>query len=126
MTGDLVHALWSCPKVQAFWTRIHDYILEIAGIDYKLCPELYILGNPKAINHMVKPLANWVQTSIMIGKQMIMRKWKDAVGPLFQEWVSELGKVAAFEKISYSLMNEVEKYNDKWGKFLQFHSLHGT
>ena len=75
---------------------------------------------------MVKPLANWVQTSIMIGKQIIMRKWKDAVGPLFQEWVPELSKVAAFEKISYSLLNEVEKYNEKWGKFLQFHSLHAV
>lgn len=45
--------------------------------------------------HIVKPLANWIQTSIMIGKQMIMRKWKDAEGPLFQDWLTELGKVAA-------------------------------
>lgn len=28
----------------------------------------------------------------------------DAEGPLFQDWLTELGKVAAFERISYSII----------------------
>lgn len=118
--GDLIHALWSCPKVHNFWIRVHEYITEVVGIDYEFCPGIYILGSPQPIDHIGKPLAHWIQTSIMIGKQMIMRKWKAAEGPLFQDWVSELGRVAAFERISYSVINKVEKYNDKWGKFLWF------
>lgn len=62
----------------------------------------------------------------MFGKQMMMRKWKDTEGPVFQDWLTELGKVAAFEKISYSIINETEKYNEKWGMFLRLYSLQGN
>jgi len=44
---------------------------------------------------------------------MIVRKWKDAEGSVFQDWLTELGKVAAFERISYSITNDIDKYNKK-------------
>lgn len=94
-------------------------ISTIVEIDKKLWPDQYILGNLKTIRHTVKPLANWVQINIMIGKQIIMRKWKDVVGPLFQDWASELGKEVASEKI-YCLMDKMETYYDKWGKSCNF------
>lgn len=62
----------------------------------------------------------------MMGKQMIMRKWKVVEIPLFQDWLSELGKVAAFERISYGMTNDIDKYNEKWGLFLRLYSLQSS
>lgn len=41
------------------------------------------------------PLANWIQTSIVVGKQKVKRKASFPLSPLFQECISKLGTVAA-------------------------------
>lgn len=47
----------------------------------------------------------WIQISIMRGRQIIMQGWRSAGPPLFQEWVSEMGKEAAYEKMTYRLLD---------------------
>lgn len=59
--GTLTHALWSCPKVQTFWKRVHEIITEVIRVDFEFCPSLYILGNPKPMAHIVKPLTGFRQ-----------------------------------------------------------------
>lgn len=121
--GNLVHALWSCPKILDFWSNVHDYIIEITGTEYEFCPGLYVLGNPSRLSHIASPLADWIQTGIMIGRQIIMRGWKAPTGPTLQEWLIELGRVAAYEKVSFNLLEKGGKYISKWGKYLESHSL---
>ena len=62
-----------------------------------------------------------IEFSVRIGKQIIMRKWR-AVKTLFKEWIPEEGKVAAFERISYGLINKVDKWiiNQKCFPFLNY------
>lgn len=111
--GTLTHALWSCLMVHTFWRRAHEITTEVLRVDFDFCPSNYILGNPKPMAYIVKPFNNRIRTSIMIGKQTIMRKWKTKDGPVFQDCLVELGKVAAFERLSCSMINYIDKYNDK-------------
>lgn len=52
--------------------------------DYEFCPSVYILGYPKSRPYF-KTSSKGIQTSIMFGKQIIMRRLKAVEGPLFQE-----------------------------------------
>ena len=54
----LTHALWSHPKIQTFWKRVHENIMKVIRVDFEFCPSLYRLGNPKPTAHIVKPLVN--------------------------------------------------------------------
>ena len=56
----------------------------------------------------------------MVGKQIIMRGWKTLGGPPVQEWLTELGKVAAYERLSYGMQNRAETFQMKWGKYLAY------
>lgn len=123
--GDLVHALWLCPNSNQL-RRVNECITNIAVTKYEFCPGLYILGNPRLLGHISKAIAHWIQTMIMIVRQIVMIRWKAEEDPLFPEWISELGKVAAYERISYGLRNDIEKYNSKWQVFQRFHSLQGS
>jgi len=64
--------------------------------------------------------ADFIQTSIMIGKQIIMRNWKNPGEPSFQEWSTELAKVASYEKMYFNINDRAEKYMTKWGKYVQY------
>ena len=118
--GSLIHMLWSCPRIQLFWEGVHNHILELMGEQIDLCPSLYILGDSSPLSHLSKSDSLWIQTAIMLGRQIIMRVWKSPVGPSVQDWLLELGKVAAYEKLSFRLLNRLDSYYDKWGKFLDY------
>ena len=48
------------------------------------------------------------------------------LGRLFQDWLREVGKVAAFERISYSIIYNIDKYNEKRAMFLSLYSIYGS
>lgn len=81
----MFNALGSCPNVQTFWTGVHEFITEIIETNYQFSPSLYKLESPRPLKEFAKPLAHWIQISIMISKQMIMRKWKAVEDPMFQD-----------------------------------------
>jgi len=62
----------------------------------------------------------WVQTSLMIGRQIILRSWKSEEAPSFQEWITELGRVSAFEKMSYNQFDNANLYYKKWFRYLTY------
>ena len=82
----------------SYWKKIHRCIIEITKVDFPFCPRLYILGDPKQVSHC--DYVDFILTVIMIGRQVLMRGWKVAGSPSFQDWFFlEVGKVAAYEEI---------------------------
>lgn len=65
-------------------------------------------------------MKEWIQVSIMIGRQIIMRCWWIAGAPVVQEWITELGKVVAYEKMSHRLNGRGDAYMKKWGRYLPY------
>ena len=118
--GTLLHAVWSCSAIQHYWLQVHKIILDITKSNIAFNPRLYVLGDPKCLDKCTRMDAEWIQTSIMVGKQIIMRGWKTLGGPPVQEWLTELGKVAAYERLSYGMQNRPEAFQMKWGKYLSY------
>lgn len=116
--GNLLHLLWECPMIKNYWLKIHDCIENITWTSLEFCPRLYVLNDPQMTSNC--GAADFIQTSIMVGKQIIMRNWKNPGEPSFQEWSMELAKVASYEKISFNINDSAEKYVAKWGKYVQY------
>lgn len=90
----------------------------ITQINFDFCPRLYVLSDPQLTSYY--RAGDFIQTSIMVGKQIIMRNWRNSGEPPFQEWYTELAKVASYEKISFRCNNRTEKYFVKWGDYLKY------
>lgn len=118
--GHLMHVLWSCDKVQEFWNRIYDNIFQICQAQIPFNPRLFVLGDGSVLTGGDKHIRSWVQTSIMIGRQILLRGWKTEGVPSVQEWIAEMARVAAFEKMSYKRFDRLDIYTGKWGKYLTF------
>ena len=116
MTGVQTCALPICPRVQEFWMALHDFICEVLGNQIPFCPTLFVLGDPLLLETRDKHLKTWIHTSLMIGRQVTLRRWKEAGPPSFQEWVAEMGKVAAYEKLSFKLFGCSKAYRRNWDK----------
>ena len=67
MDGSLVHMLWGCPNVQSYWSSIKDKLKGIIGFDIPFCPRLFILGDPSILSNVSPPIAEWIQTALMLG-----------------------------------------------------------
>ena len=118
--GTLVHMLWDCPAVQGFWREVQDYIHTILTEEIPFAPTLYVLGDPAALEELSHYDAEWVQTALMLGRKLIVMKWKDPNAPTAAEWYIQLGKLAALERLSFRLLNRVEVYMQKWERYLGY------
>lgn len=116
--GTLTHLLWDCPLIKNYWLKVHDCIKTITGSNYDFSPRLYILNDPGMTSQ--DRAKDFIHTSIMVGKQIIMRNWRKLEGPSFKEWLTELAKVASYEQISFSIKDRTEKYMAKWGDYLEY------
>lgn len=63
-----------------------------------------LLGRDKHVN-------NWVQTSSMIGRQMLLRHWRAEEMPSLKEWNAE--RVAAFKGMPHKQFGKLEVYLKK-------------
>ncbi len=45
----------------------------------------------------------------MSGQQIILSNWKKLGEPHFQDWMTELGKAAAYERMSYQIKDKTNK-----------------
>ena len=118
--GTLFHKMWSCPVVQTFWTAIHENIKIILKLDIPFCPNLFVLGDPLPLKHLPVSQADWVQTSLMLGRKLVVTEWKATSLPSVRIWFSQLGIVAAREHLSFRFTNQVDKYTAKWGNYISF------
>ena len=73
--GHLLHALWSCEKVQEFWTWIHSFLSESSKNQTEFWPRLFVIGDNSVLTEGIY-IKSWIKTSIMIGRQMLLRGWK--------------------------------------------------
>ena len=48
--GTMIHVMWSCPKINQYWMKIHGYIVRVLKRHFVLCPKLYILGDYKVLS----------------------------------------------------------------------------
>merc|ERR1711867_63407 len=89
----------------------------IIDFDIPFCPRLFILGDPSILGTVSPPVAEWIQTALMLGRRLLVKEWKAASAPAVSPWFSTLGQVAAYERLSYRLLDRMDKYDQKWGHY---------
>lgn len=120
-SGTLVHVLWECPEIQKFWSSIHKVIQEIVDQSIPFWGRLYILGDPSTISHLPSPLAQWTQTTTMLGRKLLVKDWKGPSVPSFGLWHSSLAQLAALEKLYYRLLNRENDFLKQMVLLLNIH-----
>lgn len=60
------------------------------------------------------------QMAIMIGSQIIFRIWKLPGEFPLQDFKTELGKVAAYERMTYRKQHKIERYVLEWCMYRTF------
>ena len=119
--GTLNHMLWHCPKVQDFnsWSSIHECIQKVVGLEVPFCIRLYLLWDPSTLKDGIASVhTEWVQTAIMIGRKLLVQQWKSAPAPSITDWYNGLTTVAAYERVSFTLLERVDWHYFKWQNFL--------
>lgn len=59
--------------------------------------------------------------AIMIRQQILLRNWETPGQHPLKDWVTELGKVVAYERMSYRMHDKTEKYPPpQWGMYISF------
>ena len=112
-----MHMLWDCPLIRDYWGEIRDHIERILGCAIPFSPSLCILGDPSWLDDLTPYDAEWAQTALMLGRKRIMCEWRASSAPSVNVWFSQLGHVAALEKLSFRLINKVDNYWLKWDKW---------
>ena len=115
--GTLIHMLWACPKIQDYWTAIHERLERVAGLRIPFSPSLFILGDPATLKNVAPPLAEWIQTAIMSGRRLLAKEWKAPSAPAPALWEASMGQLAAYERLSYRLLDRMDDYDAKWGYY---------
>ncbi len=65
--------------------------------------------------------ADLFQTSLMAGRQILLRGWTSPREPSFREWLIQQGKVASAEQVSFRMRNRTDQYISRWGHFSDVH-----
>ena len=70
--------------------------------------------------------AEWIQTVLMMGRKLIVCEWKASEAPSVIHWSSQIGHLAALEKLTFRLMNKVDLYMLKWNKWMEDQLMHNS
>lgn len=110
--------LWSSPVAQKFWSAVYENIKMILKLDVTFCPSLFVLGDTLPLKSLAASHSDWVQTSFMLGRKLIVTEWKAISLPPVREWFSQLGIVVALEDLWLS--NQVEQFYSEWVNYISF------
>lgn len=95
--GTLIHMIWSCPLIQAFWSEIQRHIKRIVKHHIPFSEGLFVLGDLSLLHDFPSNEAEWIQTALMVGRKLITSQWKSHSVPPVTQWLNELGKLALIQ-----------------------------
>ena len=117
-TGNYVHCLWSCVKLQRYWSGIVNELSAIFGVSIRMDPMCLILGLPDGqitdSNH--RRLLNILTFA---ARKNILLFWiKDAV-PTKKSWHNIIMDCIPSEYITCILHSKIDVFYKVWDPYLQ-------
>lgn len=97
--GMLTHMLWSCPKIQDFWSEIHKNVTKIIARDVPFSQRLYILGDLS----LLEDLSSRCRMHWCWGVSLSFQNGRPPLPPLI--FGNHLGRLVVLEGLSYRLMS---------------------
>lgn len=115
--ADFNHILWSCPRIQSFWTEVTKFIETLLMIHVPLKVSICLLG-------LVGRLACRRATRTLIGlllfyaRKALLIKWKQPEVPTLNSWKSLINSVVPLYKAAYLTRSCPAKFDKIWHVWL--------
>lgn len=118
--GTLYHCIWECREIMAFWKEVKHVIDEITSVMVPLEPKIFILHLYPPNLKLRRKEYTLVDLCILQAKRLIALNWKKTYRPSIKEWVTGMATCVAFEKITYTLRNRQNVFEEIWKPFVAF------
>ena len=118
--GTLFHCLWSCPKLQRFWREVGQEIQNILSINVTPEPKFFILGLYPVGHKFRRSERMFIDICLLQAKRVVALSWKSPDKPSIAMWFRELCLCLPLEKITYTLKDKLEVFQEVWGHFIRY------
>lgn len=122
----LEHRLWSCPPIQAFWSKVELFVASLTDLAPHSDPFLLLFGTWcfKASKPQARILTNhniWLSSCYMIARRSILAKWIQDSPPTLRDLRLGLQLLHDREALDIKTSNShnTAKFNRKWSTFLK-------
>lgn len=116
--GTYFHLLWQCPKIQAFWMQVVQFLHDKMGSPITLQPKPCLLGifpDPD----FDKFTKIFLHETLFSARKIIARSWMRPTPPEFVQWLIEINTVLPYKKLMYSNRGCPSKYDKIWDRWLK-------
>ena len=118
--GTLFHCLWSCPKLQVFWREVAQEIQKILSVNIVPEPKFFLLGLYPDGHRLKRSEIMFIDICLLQAKRIIALSWKSLDKPSIVLWFKELSLCLPLERITYTLKDKQEVFQEVWGRFIQY------
>lgn len=112
-TGTLIHLLWQCPDVEAFWTKVKDLLCSIFQTNFQLSSGVAILGKKvEGVNSKITQ--KLIALACLSVKRTILINWKVRKPNCFQleKWIEEYLELLSMEQAALALEDLGREYSN--------------
>lgn len=118
--GTLIHCVWECPKLVAFWKTVVRTLSRITGIQVPCSAKLCILGiypDNFFFNSKCKTLINF---GLLQARRMVALSWRETEVSSTQSWIREMAMCVTLEKLTYVIRGKAQEFEEVWTPLMDF------
>ena len=116
--ADLVHMMWSCPKLNTYWTEIFKTFQTVFCIPVDPDPRTAIFGI-SVDEDTTAAMRRVIAFTTLLARRLILFKWKHASPPSHSRWIKEVVHCLKLERIRFSLRGSLKTFRTTWGPFIE-------
>lgn len=110
--GNYVHIWFTCPLLVSFWDSLNKIVNEVFHSEVTFTVELVMFYLFDVNQADIK--SNLCIFFLNAAKILIPRKWLQEKPPTVAEWLLEVQKIQDFEKLKWTLAQDLSKYDNTW------------
>ncbi len=118
--GTLIHCVWECPKLVAFWKMVVHTLSKITGIQVPCIAKLCISGiypDCFSAHRKCKTLINF---GLLQARRMVVLSWRETEVSSRQSWIREMAMCVTLEKLTYVIRGKVQEFEEVWAPLMDF------
>lgn len=116
--GSLLHIWWKCPRIQPFWTKVHEVIQHVTTYTLSFTPSQYLLHHSTISHHAYKK--SLTLHLVNAAKQCIPIHWRSNTPPTMTEWFKRIEKISEMENLIHQAKDTPTKYGRTWACWIHF------
>lgn len=118
--GTLIHCMWECKHIKAFWTEVKNIIEKIILKEVSLDPKLFLSALYPGEQDLSKSERTFIDISSLAAKKCIAMAWKNVSRPSATQWLKQMLSNLPLERITYIRKSKRYLFERIWGPFINF------